>query len=601
MAIRRSITLSNILRSDTTSHADIAAELLALLISVLMVVGIALIRPFIRKMTRAGAKLGESEERYRLVLEASHDPIIQFDTECTCVLSNTRAAALARSTPAEMVGKTIWDLEPGDSADAHVKVLRRVVDTGCGEKGETYIEQVGRHFLWNIQPIVDMHEKIAGTRIQMYDITQRKLVEEELQVRARQQAVIANLGQRALAGIELSVLMDEMVEQVAETLRLEYSNVLELLPDDSSLLLRAGVGWKEGWVGTAVVGAGSDSQAGYTLACETPVVVVDLRTETRFRGPSILVEHELVSGMSVIIQGLDRPFGVMGVHTAKLRKFTQDDIHFLQAAANLLREVGRRTVAEEEKQMIEAQLRQHQKLQAIGTLASGVAHEINNPIDGIMNYAQLIDDRLDPQSALREFAQEIGQETERVAKIVRQLLAFSRHDEESHSPARVADIANDTISLIHTIIRRDQISLDVDVPDDLPLIKCRSQQIQQVIINLLTNARDALNQRYPEHDPDKIMKLTVRPFEKVGKPWIRTTVEDHGAGIGDEVVDRVYDPFFTTKDRTRGTGLGLPISRSITHDHHGELYVESEAGEYSRFQLELPVDNGWSLDDDSRG
>ena len=289
------------------------------------------------------------------------------------------------------------------------------------------------------------------------------------------------------------------------------------------------------------------------------------------------------------------------MHIAKLRTFTQDDINFLQAAANMLGEVVRRTVAEEERQMIEAQLRQPQKLKAIGTLASGVAHEINNPINGIMNYAQLIDDRLDPESELREFAQEIGQETERVAEIVRQLLTFSRHDKESHSPASVADIANDTISLIHTIIRQDQISLDVDVPDDLPLIKCRSQQIQQVTMNLLTNARDVLNQRYPDHDPDKIMKLTMRPCEKVGRPWIRTTVEDHGAGIRDGILDRVFDPFFTTKDRAGGTGLGLSISRSITRDHHGELFVESEAGEYTRFQLELPVDNGWRLDEDSRG
>jgi signal transduction histidine kinase len=246
--------------------------------------------------------------------------------------------------------------------------------------------------------------------------------------------------------------------------------------------------------------------------------------------------------------------------------------------------------------MLDARLRQRQKLEAIGTLASGVAHEINNPINGIMNYAQLIDDRLDPESSLRQFAQGIGEETERVATIVRNLLTFSRHDEESHSPACVADLVNDTLSLVHAVIRKDQISLDVDVPRDLPLINCRSQQIQQAIMNLLTNARDALNQRYPEHDPDKIMKLTVRPFEKLERRWIRITVEDHGAGIADEIRDRVFDPFFTTKGRAEGTGLGLSISRSIVQDHHGELYVESKPGQQTRFQLELPVDNGYSRD-----
>ena len=260
-----------------------------------------------------------------------------------------------------------------------------------------------------------------------------------------------------------------------------------------------------------------------------------------------------------------------------------------------LEDITERGLAEQERLTLDAHLRQHQKLESIGTLAGGVAHEINNPISGIMNYAELIDDRLEEESSLREFAQEIGRESERVAKIVRNLLAFSRHDKESHSPARVADIVNDTLSLTRAIIRRDQIELEVDVPDDLPPIKCRSEQIQQVIMNLLINARDALNHRYPEHDPNKIMKLTARLIEKEGRSWIRTTLEDHGSGIGDEMLDRVFDPFFTTKDRTEGTGLGLSISRRIAQDHRGELYVESKPGQYTRFHLELLVDNGWSL------
>jgi signal transduction histidine kinase len=244
-------------------------------------------------------------------------------------------------------------------------------------------------------------------------------------------------------------------------------------------------------------------------------------------------------------------------------------------------------------------LRQQQKLEAIGTLAGGVAHEINNPINGIMNYAQLIDERLDPKSPLREYATEIGRETERVTLIVRNLLSFARQEKESHSLANMADIVNDTVSLIRTIIRRDQVTLAVDMPDDLPKVKCRSQQIQQVLMNLLTNARDALNARYPEHDANKVMSLTVRPFEHEGQHWLRTTIEDHGAGIPNEIRDRLFDPFFTTKDRSRGTGLGLSISHGIVVDHHGELHVECEPGEYTRFHLELPINNGWSLGDTS--
>ena len=262
-------------------------------------------------------------------------------------------------------------------------------------------------------------------------------------------------------------------------------------------------------------------------------------------------------------------------------------------------DISERMQAEEEKRQLEMQLRQHQKLEAIGTLASGVAHEINNPIMGIMNYATLISERLDPsQSQLREFAKEIGSETERVAEIVRNLLTFSRQEKQSHSPARMIDIANDTLSLVRAVMRHDQITLEVAIPDDLPKIQCRSQQIQQVLMNLFTNARDALNERYLEYDPDKLIKLSVKIFEKNGRQWLRTTVEDHGAGIPAEIRERVFDPFYTTKDRATGTGLGLSISLGIIQDHHGELTFESEEGQPTRFYLDLPVDNGWERSQD---
>jgi PAS domain S-box-containing protein len=245
---------------------------------------------------------------------------------------------------------------------------------------------------------------------------------------------------------------------------------------------------------------------------------------------------------------------------------------------------------------LEAHLRQEQKLESIGTLASGVAHEINNPIMGVMNYAQLISQRLEPeQEQLREYAGEIKHETERVAEIARNLLAFARHENQAHSLTRMTDIMNSTLTLIRTVIKRDQITLNVDIPDDLPQIKCRAQQIQQVLMNLLTNARDALNQRYPKYDANKIATVTVHPFEEEGQRWLRITVEDHGVGIPAEIRERIFDPFYTSKDRALSTGLGLSISLGIVQDHNGKLTFESEEGQPTRFYLDLPVDSDWKL------
>ena len=244
---------------------------------------------------------------------------------------------------------------------------------------------------------------------------------------------------------------------------------------------------------------------------------------------------------------------------------------------------------------LEERLIQAQKIESIGTLAGGVAHEINNPINGIMNYAQLIVDRSDKEHPAVEMAAEIIHETERVARIVRNLLTFARHEKQSHSPAFLSDIVSAVLSLIQTVMRHDQIDLHVEIPEGLPSIKCRSQQIQQVLMNLLTNARDALNEKYSSYNAEKVLRVSAQLVERQSGRFIRTTVEDSGVGIGVEIRDRIFDPFFTTKPKGSGTGLGLSISYGIVKAHNGELTVESEPGQYTRFHMDLPVDNGWKM------
>jgi PAS domain S-box-containing protein len=250
-----------------------------------------------------------------------------------------------------------------------------------------------------------------------------------------------------------------------------------------------------------------------------------------------------------------------------------------------------------EKAELAAKLIQQQRLESIGTLASGVAHEINNPINGVINYAQLIVDESGDGTTVGGYAREIITETNRVASIVRSLLQFSRQDNQSHSPALISDIVEATLSLIRTIIRHDQITLQVDVPDSLPKLKCRSQQIRQVLMNLLTNARDALNERFPEHDEQKTIAISASLIQRDGRRWIRVLVQDQGAGISPDVMDRILDPFFTSKGRNLGTGLGLSIAHGFVKEHHGRLTFESKLGQGTTVCLELPVDNGWSLDD----
>ncbi len=249
-----------------------------------------------------------------------------------------------------------------------------------------------------------------------------------------------------------------------------------------------------------------------------------------------------------------------------------------------------------EKMKLEEFISKKQRLESIGTLASGVAHEINNPLNGILNYGQLILDTENVDNTTKVYAKEIIRESERVATIVKNLLDFSRQNNQAHSYANIEDIIRKTTSLINTIIKHDQIDLQISIAEDISRIKCRSQQIQQVIMNLLTNARDALNEKYKGYHENKIINISCKEFIKEDRKWISITVTDNGSGIPDEIKDKIFDPFFSTKDKNLGTGLGLSISYGIVDAHHGEVLLETKKDEYTQFTVLLPCDNGWDLE-----
>jgi predicted ATPase/signal transduction histidine kinase/tRNA A-37 threonylcarbamoyl transferase component Bud32 len=261
----------------------------------------------------------------------------------------------------------------------------------------------------------------------------------------------------------------------------------------------------------------------------------------------------------------------------------------LRNAVAVATDVSERKQAEVEKRELEAQLRQQQRLESVGTLASGVAHEINNPIQGIMNYAELIYSNVSDHELVLDFAKEIDLESHRVAKIVRNLLAFSRQDAtEDPEPVKMIEVVESSLSLIRAVLRSDHIAVEVIAESGLPAVRCRAQQIQQIIMNLVTNARDALNSRYGEYDDRKRIELRVQ--RSVRPDWVRVSVRDFGPGIPAEVLPRIFDPFFTTKGRDQGTGLGLAVSHGIAQEHGGELTVENTLGQGATFILELPVE-----------
>jgi PAS domain S-box-containing protein len=247
----------------------------------------------------------------------------------------------------------------------------------------------------------------------------------------------------------------------------------------------------------------------------------------------------------------------------------------------------RKQVAEQESHL-QAQLLQAQKLESVGIMAGGVAHEINNPLTGMINYAQLIFDRLpDEYDSLRSFSAEIISEGDRISRIVRNLLVFSRQDNLPAKMHQVSEIIAQISLLCKKILEKSEVDLSIEIADDLPGITCRGEQIAQVLLNLIINARDALNDRYPDWVPAKRVLVTAGIHPQLAN-WLRISVQDWGKGIPDEIRSQIFDPFFSTKESDIGTGLGLSVSYGIVQAHGGKLGFTTSLGHGTTFSIDLP-------------
>ena len=515
------------------------------------------------RRTRETEELQESRERYRALYDDLPDAVFLADVDSGVVLGANRAAERLLALPLdEIVGLRQEELHPPDASGASERIFR----TQRSQSEEMGTANAVSHIV-----IRSDGERIpVEISARLVSLSGRPVMQGVFRdISARQEAaeLLHKEKERAqkyldIAGVAFVALNREcritLINQRGLEI-LEYKSESDLLHRD--------------WIETCIPkplrnqvrGVFAQVMAGKTgpLECCENLVL------TRSGKERIIAWNDIV---------------------------LQDDIGNITGTLSSGEDVTEYRRAEQERMEMEGQLRQTQKLESIGTLASGVAHEINNPLTSIINYAQLIHDRTESDS-FRKFAGGIVEEGNRVAHIVKSLLAFSRHEKEQHGLASMSDLIDSALAIIESVLRKDQIQLIIEITPDLPLLKCRSQQIQQVLINLLTNARDALNDRYPEFDQNKTLRISVELVERDERSFVRTIIEDHGSGIPADIIERVFDPFFSTKPREKGTGLGLSISYALVRDHHGQLLVESEPDAYTRFIIELPSDNGWSLDE----
>lgn len=541
---------------------------------------------------------------------------------------------------------------------------------------------------------------------------ERARTQETMAAHARQQHALAALGQHALAGTDVNILFGQAVTLVAQTLGVEFCKLLELMPESDKLLLRAGTGWHDNLVGRAAVEAGLGSQAGFAMREGVPIIVEDLSAEKRFRVSPLLRDHNVVSGMTVMVQGRRQPWGALGAHTSRPRTFGPQEVTFLQTVAHVLGEAIERKAAEAalhesdarfhqvvenipealwmydldtkrvvwvspryadiwgqsdaalratpeawfdsvsaddrdrmlqarasmqrgtgqsetyrivrpdgavrwirhrtfaardatgrvrrliavaedttEQKKLEEQFLRAQRMEAIGTLASGVAHDLNNILTPVLMTAELLAERA-TSARDRELLTMMAQGAQRATETVRQLLMFSRGAEGRRGLVQFRHLLKEMVGIMRETFPREITIVESPEANLWPVV-ADATQLHQVLMNLCVNARDAM----PNGGTLTIGASNVRlgPDELHLHPDARPcrytvlTVGDTGHGIPAEIIDRVFDPFFTTKDLGKGSGLGLSTVLGIMRSHGGFITVQSEPGKGTVFRGYLPA------------
>ncbi len=270
--------------------------------------------------------------------------------------------------------------------------------------------------------------------------------------------------------------------------------------------------------------------------------------------------------------------------TAALR---ESQTQLRESASTLEQKVKERTL---QLRAAEAEAAQREKLAAVGLLASGVAHEINNPLTGVLTFSHLVRQKMQDGSAEAEDMDLVIRETKRCASIIRRLLDFARRKTPEMKFTDLNALIQDVVRFIDRAAHLQDIAIEIDLDPDLPSVWIDEDQVKQVVMNMLVNAQHAT-----ERGGSIVVRSRRCPAPEGptpgGKPteMVEISIIDTGCGIPEQDLQRIFDPFFTSKGVGKGTGLGLSVSHGIVEAHGGTIKVESTVGKGSAFRVYLPI------------
>jgi PAS domain S-box-containing protein len=509
---------------------------------------------FVRDVTerkQAEKQLQQEKDRAQRYLDIAGVMFVANDADGRVTLINKRGCEILGYKPEELIGKNWFDIIIPERTRGEVKAVFNKLITGEALPVEYFENPVlnrsgeERIIAWHNVILKDGAGNIIGTLSSGEDVTERKKAEEAVRTSEERYRLLAENIRDVIWSADMNLRFTYVSPSVkylgGRTAEEVMSMSLEqlLTPSSQELAMKA-------------------FQEELLMAEVTPVDPTRSRVlEVEFvRADGSILWAELKMNF---VRGSDgRPAGILGV----------------------MRDITERRRAEEERVVLEQKAQLASRLASVGELAAGVAHEINNPLTGVIGYAELLMQEDVPEH-IKDDLEIIHDGAQRVAGVVKGLLKFARQTRPERIPVDINEIIQVTLRLRAYEMQTNSIKVVTNLASELPLTVADPGQLQQVFLNLTVNAETEMKLAHGKG------KLSIRT-EQIDD-IIRISFKDDGPGIARKNLERIFDPFFTTREVGKGTGLGLSICHGIISQHGGKIYAESRQGKGATFVVELPV------------
>jgi PAS domain S-box-containing protein len=395
----------------------------------------------------------------------------------------------------------------------------------------------------------DKQNNVTGIRIISFDTTRGKIMEHELLQRIKQHAAISSLGTRALQGTSISGLMNDAVLEIKEVLNCEYVKILELVPSKNMFVLKAAAGWQPELIGNASVSAANNSEAGYALLVDEPVIINDLSKENRFKKQALLYDHNVIAGMSVVIKGKVNNYGVISVHTTSKRFFNEDDSNFLNSIANIIAAAIERKQSEND---LEISVKEKE------VLLKEIHHRVKNNLQVISSLLHLQSRTISDPQTLEVF----NESRNRIRSMA--LIHEKLYQSRSFFKINFAEYVNDLLKNLfdsyffdHSRIKKtvliENIQLNIDEAVALGLI------INELVSNSI---KHAFTRAYSGYEGENEVIIKMERNDKTNS----LSVKDNGDGFPEDI---------NFKDTET---LGLQLVNTLTEQLEGEIFLNKDNG-----------------------